>query len=120
MPTFISEMGIWKPAKERNVSPDGEIYNGPDRAAKELLTEQGVSSLGQDVRKDPENLIRARQLNMSIDEFLGLNDAPTEETLKQAEKTKNFVQTHKASKKKRGVTPQGGGVTQSGGFGDPT
>jgi len=116
MPSFISIGGVWKPAQEKTVveGQDGspEIYEGLDRAAKEVLEKENVSSLGMDVTKDPENIMRARQLGMTVDEFLKLNEPPTPETKAAEEKKKNLVVDHATPKKKRGVR------STKGGFGD--
>ena len=73
MPSYNSKDGIWKPKKEKvaitNKNGEPAVYEGPDRAAVEYLKEQGVTHLGQHFSKDPEVIMRARQLNMSVDEF---------------------------------------------------
>ena len=116
MPSFISENGVWRPAQEKTVvtKEDGtpEIYEGPDRAAIAVLKNEGLETLGMDVRKDPENIMRARQLGMSVEEFLKLNEPPTPELIKAEEEKKKVVVDHSEPKKKRGVQHT------SGGFGD--
>lgn len=113
MPSFISIQGKWKPAKERHVNPDtGEIYEGPDRAAQKMEETKG-ESLGMDVKMDPDNIYRARQLNMTIDEYLKLNDPVVQkkanDNLKENEEK---VVTHSKPTRKPAV------VTGNGGFGE--
>ena len=60
--------------------------------------------------------MRARQLNMSIEDFLKLNDPPTEQQVVAEEAKKNRVVDHALPVTKPGVRPQGGGVTMSGQF----
>jgi len=73
MPSYVSRDGIWEPAKEKVALTDkkGEpfVYEGPDRGAVEYLKEQNVEKLGVHFTKDPEVIMRARQLNMTIEEF---------------------------------------------------
>ena len=118
MPSYDSTNppGVWKPSKEKTVVIDKDgtpsIYEGPDRAASEHLEKEGVSTLGMDVTKDPENIMRARQLGLSVEDFLKLNEPPTPETLKAEEEKKDRIVDHAAPKKKRGVK------STDGGFGD--
>ncbi len=110
MPTFISSNGIWTPSKERVYDPKkDEIYEGPDRAALDMLKENDAKSLGMDSAKDPENIMRARQLGISVDELLERNVPPTPEALEKAEEAKNAVTTHAEPKRKKGVKPSKGG-----------
>ena len=116
MPSYVSKMGVWEAAKEKAVvtKDDGSpaIYEGPDRAATEHLESEGVSTLGMDVRKDPDNIMRARNLGMSVEDFLKLNEPPTPETKKAAEENKDKVVDHAPKKRK------GGSRISAGGFGD--
>lgn len=117
MPSYDSTVGIWKPAKEKVVvqNEDGQpqIYEGPDRAALEFLKQEGQEFIGIDARKDPENIMRARQLNMSVEDFLGMNTPPTAETLRNEEAKKTNVVTHASPNRKRATQ-----ITR-GGFYDP-
>jgi hypothetical protein len=105
MPSFVSKLGVWEPAKEKTViiGEDGspKIYEGPDRAAKEFLEKENVSKLGMDAKKDPDNIMRARQLGMSVEEFLRLNEPPSAETLKAEEAKKTMVVDHADPKRQR-------------------
>lgn len=120
MPTYNSVNGIWSPAKERTFDKKkDDMYEGPDRAATDVLAEQGLDHLGMDVTKDPENITRARQLGVSVEEFLMLDKEDSPEQKKAKEEKLNKVVTHKRGRpRKKAVQPQGGGVTMSGGFGD--
>ena len=86
MPSYNSKDGVVTPAREKvslvnetgkTITVNGKqiqpgepyIYEGPDRAAVEYLKEQGVDHLGQHFTKDPEIIMRARQFNMTVDEF---------------------------------------------------
>lgn len=110
MPTFISNNGIWTPSKERVYDPaKDEIYEGPDRAALEMLKENDVKTLGMDSAKDPENIMRARQLGITVEELLERNVPPSPETLKNAESAASAVVTHADPKRKKGVKPSKGG-----------
>jgi hypothetical protein len=119
MPNWNSINGIWEPAKERVFDQrKDELYEGKDRAAKEVLKEQGLDTLGMDVTKDPENVMRARQMGMTTEEFLRMNDVPKEVKEEEVKKKRSRVVNHKRGPRKKGVKPQGGGVTMGGGFGD--
>ena len=127
MPSWDSTRGIWSPKRERAIDINtGEIYDGPDREAQKVLNERGVKTLGMDVTKDVENIKRARDLGQSVEEFLELNDEPSEETKAAEEAKKTAIETHRLPQKKEGVSPQGGvapenvgkpGAENSGGFG---
>ena len=76
MPQYVSEGGVWHPAKEHVVLPhlsgtDKEIYDGPDRAAMEELAkaygvdEKGFpkqTTFGMPFTMDPDLLNRAKNL----------------------------------------------------------
>jgi len=114
MPTFKSDRGVWTPAPEKAVNiKTGDIYEGPDREATQMLEEAG-GFIGQDSAKDPENIMRARQLGMKTEDFLKLNDPPSKEQIKQQMVKEAFVADHKPTAKKRGVKPRGGGSDTSG------
>ena len=130
MPEYKSFKGIWTPKKEetyvdyalskdkRNKGRKSEFYSGPDRAAQQQLDEAGQEFFGGDITRDPENIMRARQMNMSIEEFLKLNEPPTEKQAKAEEDKKTAVVDHALPTPKRGVQPQGGGVTIRGKLSD--
>ena len=126
MPSYISNKGVWTPAKEETYVDYGSsklkqnkgrksfAYSGPDRAAVEQLKEAGQESFGESAERDSDNIMRARQMNMTIEEFLKLNEPPTKTQLEVEEPKKNLIIDHAAPALKRGVQPQGGGVTMSG------
>ena len=119
MASWKSNQGIWEPSDERAVNiKTGEVYEGKDRSATEFLKEEGVTYIGMDVRKDPDNIMRARQLGMTVEDFLALNTPPSPETQANEDAKKVLVVTHIDPKPKRGVKPQGGGVNMTGDFGD--
>lgn len=132
MPSFVSKMGIWKPAQERAYIPpdpekgrtEGYIYEGEDRAAKAMLAEQGVSQLGMNVREDPEVIQRARNLGMTVDEFLHLNEPVSAEAKAHEDAKSTRVNKHEDPVRKPGVKHQGGRAperpeSEGGGFGSP-
>lgn len=127
MPSFISDKGIWKPARERAIvvnqqSGEMEIYDGPDRQAEMMMKAKG-GTMGRDARKDPDNIKRARELGMDVETYLEWNQEPTPEAQKAAEVVKTKVITHAPPVRKPGVQPQGGVApgrpdSELGGFGD--
>ena len=126
MPTYISNRGVWTPAKEetyvdyavsklkQNKGKKSYAYSGPDRAAVEALKEAGEESFGESAERNADNIMRARQMNMTVQEFLKLNEPPTKKQLESEEAKKNLVVDHAAPTPVKGVQPQGGGVTMSG------
>jgi hypothetical protein len=126
MPSWISKRGIWTPAKEKvavtTINEDGstnpEIYQGDDRAAKEVLKEQNLPFLGMDATRDPDVIMRARNMNMTVEEFLKLEEPLTAEQIKNESEKATKVVSHQPEKGKPMVRPQGGGVTIEGGFGE--
>ena len=118
MPRFNSKGGAWSPAQEKAVNiRTGEIYQGPDREATQMIEDAG-GRMGMESKNDPENIMRARQLNMSVEEYLKLGAPPEEVIAKNEEEKEATVHEHKPMPRKRGVKTQGGGVTIEGGFGD--
>ena len=126
MPSYVSNKGVWTPAKEEtyvdystsklkaNKGKKSYSYSGPDRAAVEQLKEAGQESFGQSAERDADNIMRARQLGMTVEEFLKLNEPPTKKQLEAEEAKRNLVIDHAAPTPKKGAQPQGGGVTMSG------
>jgi hypothetical protein len=138
MPTFISDEGVWVPAKEKvaleKVNPEtGEkepyIYEGQDRAALEMLKEmdmeeQGFMGVHFSENMELYELARGRGYN-SVEEYvekLGYNANKAKELVA---KYKSKYVTHAAPEKVKGKEFAGGGVNTagtgndlSGGFGD--
>ena len=76
------------------------------------------------VEQDPDVIYRARQLNMTVPEFLKLHEPPTVQAVAVEKKKESFVQTHPEEARKPGVRPQGGRAperpeSEGGNFGDP-
>ena len=131
MPSWISKGGVWEPAQERVVDPNApkgqEIYEGLDRAALEQLKTEGVTSLGQSFRLDPELQTRARQMGFKdVDEYLKTYgwDAVKAEAAYNA--AKKVVVDHKDEVRKApAIFPSGGddesrsGKGRKGGFDTP-
>ena len=131
MPSWISKGGVWEPAQERVVDPNApkgkEIYEGLDRAALEQLKEEGVTSLGNHFRMDPELQTRARQMGFKdVDEYLKTYGWDVKKADEAYVKAKAEVVDHKDPKKKPMVIlPSGGddesrsGKGRKGGFDTP-
>lgn len=117
-PSWISKDGVWQPAKEKAYdAKKNEIYEGPDRAATEVLAEKEVEFLGMEAKNDPQIMELARQRNQTVEQYMEQNK-PLPSQKKAQEEAQNEVIEHKDKPKKRGVKPRGGGITISGGFGD--
>ena len=121
MPSYISRDGVWSPKKEKVAITDkkGEpaIYEGPDRAAAEYLKEQGVKELGQHFTKDPEIIMRARQMNMTVDEFCQTSFYTDEMRKADQDKKASEVVLHKDPKRSPAVKVQSGGRNTAGNSG---
>jgi len=118
MPSWISPNGIWKPAKERVYDEKkGEMYEGPDRAALEVLAERNIEHLGIEVKDDPQVFELARQRGLTVEQYLEMHK-PMGKQQKEKELAQGKIVDHKDQPKKQGVRTRGGGVTISGGFGD--
>ena len=132
MPSWISVGGIWKPSKEKTVlpadvekgRPDPKIFEGEDRAARSVLDEEKQNHLGMRSDQDPQVISQARQLGMTVKEFMEMNKPPEQILAEQEAEKVKFVQTHKSQQPKPGVNPQGGRApnrpeSEGGKFGDP-
>lgn len=141
MPNWISKGGLMYPAKERvaltnnsdkPIIVDGKeiqpgepyIYEGSDRAAEyELAQMYGVDEegkpkqgyIGIDCLKDPEMIMRAKQLGYNtVDEYaraMGYNPELAEKQIKEKEKV---IVKHEQPKKSEGIRKSGGGTDFSG------
>ena len=142
MGTWISKDAVWFPAKERvalkNLSGkvkivDGKevqpgedyIYEGADRQALFELFKEGVETLGQDFRKNPEFLqsIRNQGYN-SVDEYLTAVGYNAEEVEKKFKENAAIIKSREIPKTVKAIEVMGGGVdtagvskTRYGGFG---
>jgi len=131
VPTFNSKEGIWEPAMERVVDPKApkgqEIYEGPDRAAMEMLKEQNVTHLGMHYSVDPELVMRARQLGFkNVEEYLKMFNYDKRRAEIAYEENKAKINEHKDLDRKQPGNFIGGGEdtarqgkTRPGGFGFP-
>jgi len=130
-PRFISDEGIFVPAKEKvaleRVNEEtGEvepyIYEGPDRAALQMLKELDLEEQGYMGQHFSENLelfelARMRGYN-SVEEYverLGYNSNKAKEL---AAKYKEKYYTHRPPVKVKGKKFKGGGVNTAGTGGD--
>ena len=130
MPSYKSDKGIWTPAKEDvyvnyadskfkgNKGRKSHHYNGPDRAAMEQLKEANIDYMGEDVTRNTDNIMRAQQMGLKVEEYLKLNEPLTPAQLKAEQDKKDLVVDHSDPIPKKGVQPQGGGVTKKGGLSD--
>jgi len=119
MPSYISKGGEWVPAKEKAVNiRTGDVYEGPDREASKEIKDAG-GRMGMKSNEDPENIMRARQLGISVDELLSLNAPPKSEVDKANQAKEDMVVTHQLPPKKQQVRTVSGGTTIRGNFGDP-
>lgn len=120
MSSWISNGGIWNPAKEYSVDPKApkgkEIYEGPDRGAIEELQAQGVTHLGKNFKTDPEFIVRVRQLGFnSVDDYLKVIGYDEEKARTLYEKQLAEVNAHKDPEQKPAVNEIGGGIDTAGG-----
>jgi hypothetical protein len=140
MPNYVSDGGVWHPAKEHAVLPhlsgtDKEIYDGPDRAAMEALAEAyGIDELGypkqttfgMPFKDDPDLINRARQLGYKsvMDYAVAMGYDPIKAKEDFNEKASVIVK-HKDPTRKPEPLIHGGGISTApnnetliGGFGD--
>jgi hypothetical protein len=120
MPSWISNLGIWKPANEYAVNPNAErgkeVYSGVDRAATEQLIQDKVDHLGQSYKMNPDLIRMARELNFKdVDEYLlTMHGVDVNKLSKDAEeKIKNIVVDHKDPARKPASTFRSGGDDES-------
>lgn len=145
MPTFVSNKGVWYPAKEKiglvykgkksipkdklsksivingDVLRPGDpfIYDGADRAALQMLQEEGVETLGKDFRRDPEFLQAVRNMGFnSVLEYLkhiGYDDEAEE---KKFQEKAAQVEAHEIPARVEEIEVMGGGKDFAGGGND--
>ena len=137
-PRFISDEGVWVPAKEKvaleKVNPEtGEkepyIYEGADRAALLMIKELDAEEDGYIGQHFTENiqlfeLARARGHD-SVEDYVKKLGYKSDKAKELVEKHKKLYHTHKAPDKKKGKEFTGGGRNtagtgsdKKGGFGD--
>ena len=138
MPTFISDEGVWVPAKEKvaleRINPEtGEtepfIYEGDDRAALEMLKELDLLEQGYMGTHFSENmelfeLARSKGYN-SVEEYVEKLGYNSEKAKELVAKYKSQHNTHKLPEKVAAKKISGGGTNTAGtgndmegGFGD--
>lgn len=115
MPNFVSKFGIFHPRKEKTYLPDKEeIYTGPDRAAVEMIKENG-GQLGAHFRTSAEFVMRVKQLGFgSIDEYLQFMGYDEKKAEAEFNKSMNEVIKHESPKKIKARRFEGGGMDTSG------
>lgn len=117
MPSYDSKDGVWIPKIEKVALINKEtdepfIYEGPDRAAFAYLKEQGVDHLGVPFDKDPDIIFRAKQFNMTLEEFCELSkntEAARKATFDKAHAEKQLHRPIKPEERKKPVNPESGG-----------
>jgi len=138
MPKFISDEGVWVPSKEKVAlerinDETGEkepfIYEGPDRAALEMLkeldlAEQGYMGTHFSENADLYELARAKGYN-SVEDYVKKLGYDASKAKALVEKYKKINNTHALPEKVVGKDFPGGGVNtagtgndKKGGFGD--
>lgn len=107
MPTYVSKLGKWTPAIEKNVvaiDKNGKkfIYDGPDREALKELEIAGQDHFGIDFRRDPDLLQRLRTKGYSsIDEYLKEIGFEEQVEVKKVEEKAEQTPSHTEPKKKK-------------------
>ena len=144
MPTFVSNKGLWSPAKEevglinksdKVIEYDGKkiqpgqpfVYSGPDREALKMLNIAGAATLGTDFRHDPEFRQAVRNQGFeSIEEYLKHIGYDEEADTKKFKEKTAKVKAHEIPERVKKIDAMGGGKDFSGnkdndivgGFGD--
>ena len=132
MPNWNSRDGVWTPAKEKVALTDENgspfIYQGKDRAALEVLKNEGedVSHLGMPFSENPDIIERAHDRNMSVDKFCKTDIHTKEKREKIFKENEARVVTHvdlpkkdyKDSSRSGGSDTTGSGNDKKGGFGE--
>lgn len=141
MPQYVSNGGVWHPAKEHAVLPhlsgtDKEIYDGPDRAAMEELAkafgvdEKGYpkqTTFGTPFEQDPDLINRARQMGYaSVQEYAKAVGYDAEKAKADFEAKAAKIEKYEPPKRQPERQIEGGGKDFSGqgndkygGFGTP-
>lgn len=104
MPSFISKDGVWTPKTEKVAlkNKDGEpmIYEGPDRAATDMLKESGEDHLGMHFTQDPDIINRAHERKQTIEEFTQQHKYTKEVREKQFKENAEKKVLHELPKKR--------------------
>jgi hypothetical protein len=112
MPSFVSNGGVWVPAKEKTVNiHTGEIYDGPDREAKEFIAKETAGageSIGMKASEDPQVLEVARQHGLTVEQWMERHK-PTVQQVEAQKVAASKVVTHQPEPKKAPVQNTKGG-----------
>lgn len=141
MPNYVSDGGVWHPAKEHVVLPhltgtEKEIYDGPDRAAmEELAKAYGVdengypkeTTFGMPFERDPDLINRAKQLGfVSVKDYADAVGYDAEKAKEEFNKKAAKINKYEPLKRQPERQIEGGGKDLSGqgkdvygGLGDP-
>src|SRR3990167_1049496 len=119
MPKYVSNEGVWKPAKEK-VALEGkngpEIYEGDDRAALAEIAAGNITS--SHFSHDPELIGRVRQIhNCSMDEYMKMMGYDEKVSKELFEKNLADVNTHSDPKRKPENRKKSGGQNTAGNTG---
>ena len=132
MPTFVSNKGLWSPAKEevglinksdKIIEYDGQkikpgqpfIYKGPDREALKMLHLAGAATLGTDFRHDPEFRQAVRNQGFSsIEDYLKHIGYDEEADTKKFKEKSATVKAHEVPDRVKAIEVMGGGKDFSG------
>lgn len=123
MGSWNSKDGIFVPARERVAyfDKDGmpQIYDGPDRSATQYLKETGEVQLGTHFLEHPENIERAHEKKMTVEQFTKTDVNTKEKREKAFKEAEAKVNTHLAPKRTVNTEKMrsGGDNTASGGAG---
>ena len=128
MPNFISREGVWEPRTERvYIEEIDQIYEGPDRAAQQMLKENG-GEMGMHFSLDGDLLMRVKNFGFnSIDDYLKFRGYDKKKWEEKFNGLKAELIRHKNPTKVQPTQFEGGGIDQTGashnnrfgGFGEP-
>ena len=144
MPSFVSNKGLWSPAKEviglinkstEVIKYDGKdiqpgqpfVYSGPDREALKMLNDAGAATLGTDFLHDPEFRQAVRNQGFeNIEDYLKHIGYDEEADTKKFKERTATVKAHEVPSRVAKINTMGGGKDFSGnkdndivgGFGD--
>lgn len=118
MPSYVSVMGEWKPAKEYYINPNAKrgenpVYDGPDRGALEQMKELGIGegeSMGTPYKANQDMMHLARTLGFkTIDEYLQMLNKDPKKLRELQEKKLGAYEEHKNPEVKPGSVFESGG-----------
>jgi len=136
MPTYVSDKGVWSPAKEvigltnvseksfkykgKTIKPGQPfVYEGADRAALQELHAQKVETLGSDFRHDPEFRQAVRNQGFeNVEEYLKYMDYDEKADSEKFKKMATKVTAHEMPEVVKEIKQMGGGKDFSGNRGN--